>query len=68
MMLYFVSNPDSAFYRSATFGRSLAYITHNLRRCTLGEVKQKRRMVVKAVPTATEALQVLRDMAAMEPD
>ena len=68
MMLYFVSNPDSAFYRSATFGRSLAYITRNLRRCTLGEVKQKRRMVVMDVPNVGEALVVLRDIAAMAPD
>lgn len=68
MMLYFVSNRDSAFYQSTTFGRSLSYITKNLRRCTLGEVNGKRRMVVKGVSTVDEAINVLRQISECGPE
>jgi len=62
LMLYFVSNPDSAYYQSEAFGHALNYVAAHPRRCNLKEVKGKRSMVVKDVPTVEEATTILRDM------
>ena len=59
MQMQFVSNPNSAYYKSAAFGCALNYIAANPRRCTLKEVRGKRYMVVSGVPTVSEAVKVL---------
>ena len=59
MQMQFVSNPNSAYYRSATFGKALDFIAANARRCNLKEVNGKRSMVVSGVPTVGEAVKVL---------
>ena len=59
MQMQFVSNPNSAYYKSATFGKVLNYIAANARRCDLKEVRGKRYMVVSGVPTVSEAVKVL---------
>ena len=59
MQMQFVSNPNSAYYRSATFGKALDFIATNARRCNLKEVNGKRSMVVSGVPTVGEAVKVL---------
>ena len=59
MQMQFVSNPNSAYYKSATFGKVLNYIAANARRCDLKEVRGKRYMVVNGVPTVGEAVKVL---------
>lgn len=63
MNLYFVSNPDSAYYDSEMFGKCIAYAMANLRRCELGEVKGKRRLLIHQVPTVEEGVNVLKDIA-----
>ena len=68
MTLYFVSNLESAYYRSSTFGRVLGYVKHNFRRCSLSETNGKRRVTVKGVPSVAEAMDVLQKMAAEEAD
>ena len=60
MQMQFVSNPDSAYYKSSAFDRVLRYISANTRRCTLKEVRGKRSMVVGNVTTVGEAVKVLR--------
>ena len=59
MQMQFVSNPSSAYYKSATFDKVLNYIAANARRCDLKEVRGKRYMVVSGVPTVGEAVKVL---------
>ena len=59
MQMQFVSNPNSAYYKSAAFGCALNYIAANPRRCTLKEARGKRYMVVSGVPTVSEAVKVL---------
>ena len=59
MQMQFVSNPNSAYYRSAAFGKALDFIAANARRCNLKEVNGKRSMVVSGVPTVGEAVKVL---------
>lgn len=60
--LQFVSNPDSAYYKSRAFDRVLSYIASNPRRCDLKEVKGRRMMHVLQVRTVKEAVDVLRIM------
>ncbi len=64
MQMQFVSNPDSAYYRSAAFDKVLAYISGHVRRCNLKEVNGKRAMVVADVKSVGEAVAVLRDIDA----
>ncbi len=60
MMLCFVSNIDSPFYRSEAFGKVIDYAMANVRRCELKEDKGRRRMLVKNVTSVKEALAVLQ--------
>ena len=62
MQMQFVSNPESAYYKSKAFGRVLNYIGTHTRRCNLKEVKGKRAMVVSGIPTVGEAVAVLKDI------
>lgn len=62
MNLYFVHNPESAFYRSLAFDRCIRYMTSHPRRCNLEEAKGNRRMTVQNVKSVNEALQILQDI------
>ena len=65
MRMQFVSNAQSAYYQSMTFGNLLNYIEANPRRCNLKEVSGKRMMVVSSVKTVGEAVKVLRDITSL---
>ena len=60
MYIYFVSDENKAYYRSAAFGRVLTYMQTNFRRCNLREVNGKRSMVVSNIHSIAEALNVLQ--------
>ena len=62
MRMQFVSNPMSAYYKSKAFDSVLNYIGRNPRRCNLKEVAGKRMMIVSAVPSVEEAVNVLREI------
>ena len=62
MQMQFVTNPDSAYYKSQAFGRALNYIATHTRRCTLKEVKGKRSMVISGIPTVEDAVEVLKEI------
>lgn len=62
MRMLFVSNPMSAYYKSKAFDSVLNYIGRNPRRCNLKEVAGKRMMIVSAVPSVEEAVNVLREI------
>ena len=66
MMLYFVSNPDSAYYQSRAFDSIINFLTKHPRQCNLREVKGKRSMVIKDVKTVGEAVTLLRSIAMNE--
>jgi transcription-repair coupling factor (superfamily II helicase) len=63
MTLFFVQNPQSAYYRSEAFDRILNYIGKYPRRCNLREVKGKRSMVIANVATVEEGVGVLTDIS-----
>ena len=62
LILYFVSQRDSAFYQSEVFGKVIDYAMQHLHTCKLDEKQGKRRMTVAAVPDVQHALHVFRNI------
>lgn len=60
MTLYFVQNPNSAFYQSRSFGQCITYMSMNIHRCNLREIKERRSMVIQDVHSVKEAVELLR--------
>ncbi len=60
MTLSFVSNVNSPFYQSDTFGRIIQFATASYHRCKLDESRGHRRMIVNDVPSVECALTCLR--------
>ncbi len=66
MTLFFVSNPDSPYYQSDTFGKVITYMGRYPRQCNLREQAGKRSMIMKDVPTVETAVSVLQEMLACQ--
>jgi len=62
LQMQFVSNLNSAYYKSNAFGKCIDYIAANLRRCNIKEKNGKRSMVVTNVKTVGDAVFVLREI------
>ncbi len=62
MRLFFVSNPQSAFYQSKPFGQIIAFATTNAHRCRLEEKDGRRSLLIGSVSTVQEAVALLRQM------
>ena len=59
MSLFFVSNPDSPYYESESFGAILAYAGQNPMECRLREEGTKRSLSVSNVPDVESAIGIL---------
>ena len=57
-----VSNVDSAYYKSQTFGKVISFVAANARRCDIREVKGRRLIRINGVATVKEAVSLLREM------
>ena len=62
LQMQFVSNLNSAYYKSNAFGKCIDYIAANPRRCNIKEKNGKRSMVVSNVKTVGDAVLVLREI------
>ena len=62
MQMQFVSNPESAYYKSQAFGRALNYISSHTRRCNLKEARGHRFMIVTGITSVGDALEVLTEI------
>ena len=62
MTAYFVSNPESRYFESATFQQVMAYIMSHPKRTAVKEANDKLQLTVKEVSTVTQALELLREM------
>ncbi len=60
MILYFVSNINSTYYKSETFGRVLRFIAENPHSCKLREQNNKRSMLIPAVKDVASAYNLLK--------
>ena len=65
MYLYFVGQENVAYYHSAAFGRILQYLQRNPARCKIRERNGKRSFLIGGVPTVSQALDILRAIAAL---
>lgn len=59
MTLYFVQNPESAYYQSGAFGLCIAFMTANAHRCNLREANGRRSMLIQQVNSVEEAVALL---------
>ena len=66
MTLFFVSNPDSAYYKSKPFGQCIQYASIYAHRCRLREIKDKRSLVIEEVGNVKEAVSILKQISEME--
>lgn len=62
LQMQFVSNLNSAYYKSNAFGKCIDYIAANPRRCNIKEKNGKRSMIVTNVKTVGDAVFVLREI------
>ena len=62
MQMQFVSNPESAYYKSQAFGHALNYISSHTRRCNLKEARGHRFMIVTGITSVGDALDVLKEI------
>ena len=60
MIAYFISNNESPYYKSETFGKVLDYMQHHPRNCQLREQNGKRSMVVSPVVSVSKAYNILK--------
>ena len=65
MMAYFVSNPESKYFESATFQKIMQYIMSHPKRTAVKEANDKLQLTVKEVSTVTQALVLLHNMEAI---
>lgn len=59
---YFISNND-AYFNSETFGRILAFVQKNPRRCKLKDSAGKAMLILEEVPTVNAAIELLSQLA-----
>ena len=63
MQMQFVSNVNSPFYKSQMFSNVLNYVTTHIQRCNLKEKNNKRYLRISDVKSATEASELLQQIA-----
>ena len=66
MTLFFVSNPDSPYYKSRSFGKVIAYMGSHPRECNLREINGKRSMVIKHIENVETAVSILQEIVSQE--
>ncbi len=65
LTLFFVSNPESPYYKSPAFGKIISYLMKDVHRCDLREVGGKRRLLVRDVRSVEEGVELLRSIRLM---
>ena len=62
MIAYFVSNNESPYYKSDTFGKVLNYMQNHPRNCQLREQNGKRSMIINPVVSVSKAYGILKSI------
>lgn len=60
LVLYFISNKDSAFYKSATFAKILNFVQQNPRSINLKEANNKLSMTIAKIESIVKAIEFLQ--------
>jgi len=64
LLAYFISNPDSSFYKSATFGNIIEYIKSHPTTCKIREQKEKLYLSIESVKSIRHAYNLFRKLSA----
>ncbi|MDE6230854.1 MAG: transcription-repair coupling factor [Muribaculaceae bacterium] len=67
MRLFFVPQENAAYYNSNAFGRVLAFIQANPRRCAFKNANGRNVVVISDVPRVSDALDILTQIEAQNP-
>lgn len=62
MLLYFVSDNESVYYKSSTFEKVIGYAMRHIHTCKLEEIKSKRRMLIQNIKSVASATSVLDEI------
>ena len=62
MRLFFVRNPQSAFYESRPFGQLISYATVSVSRCRLMEKDGRRTMLITDIRSVRQAVELLQNI------
>ena len=62
MILHFISNPDSVFYKSEIFIRVMGYVNTRPRRMEVKQKNSKLSLYIKNITTTSVALTILKEM------
>ncbi|MDO4194686.1 MAG: transcription-repair coupling factor, partial [Prevotellaceae bacterium] len=62
MNMQFVSNPQSAFYGSKSFGQVLGFVERNMRRCRFKDNNGRRMLSIENVTSVKQAVTILKSM------
>lgn len=65
MTLYFVSNLESPYYQSMSFGKIIDYMAKYPRNCNLREQNGKRSMVIKEIGDVVSAVRILQEIISL---
>lgn len=60
LTMQFVSNPDSVYYRSKTFGRVIDFVGKNIQRCKFKESNGRRMLYILDVNTVKDGVELLK--------
>ncbi len=67
MRLFFVDQSNGAYYQSKAFGRVIAFMQQNPRRCAPKEANGRNQIVISSVPTVSDALDILTQIESSSP-
>ena len=62
MMIYLVSQTDSAYYKSEAFEKLIRFVQKNYKRTQLSEKNNRRLLAVQSIDTVEKAVKVLEEM------
>jgi transcription-repair coupling factor (superfamily II helicase) len=62
MLIYPVSQPDSAYYQSEAFEKLILFVQKNYKRTQLSEKNNRRSLIVQGIDTVEKAVRVLEEI------
>ncbi|MCL2651875.1 MAG: hypothetical protein FWD60_12755, partial [Candidatus Azobacteroides sp.] len=62
MLIFLVSQTDSAYYQSEAFDKLIRFVQKNYKRTQLSEKNNRRSLIVQAINTVEKAVVVLEEM------
>jgi len=62
MLIFLVSQSDSAYYQSEAFDKLISFVQENYKRTQLSEKNNRRSLIIQAIDTIENAVKVLEEI------